>query len=173
MNEAKILELFFYLLPAIVTGIVSYHFFNLHTKSEYNRRQFFLRQEAQKSTLPLRLQAYERMTLFLERINLPRLLMRVAPDSFDKDAYETLLIRHIETEFDHNLAQQVYISEACWSIIKASKNATIQLIRKTNMSDRIDNADKLRAAVMNNLLDKPNPVDVALNYIKKEVSELL
>ena len=172
MSEEKILELFFYLLPSIVTGIVAYHFFNVHTKSEYNRRQFFLKQETQRSMLPLRLQAYERMTLFLERINLPKLLVRIAPESLDKNDYEALLIKHIEAEFEHNLVQQIYISNECWNVIKASKNTAIQLIRKTGMSDKVDNADKLRTAVINTLLDKPNPSDVALIYIKKEIGEL-
>ncbi len=170
MDEDKILELFFYLLPAIVTGIVAYYFFSVHAKSEYNRRQFFLKEEAQKNILPLRLQAYERMTLFLERINLAKLLLRIAPELPDKNSYETLLIKHIETEFEHNLVQQIYISDECWNVIKTSKNAAIQLIRKTTMSDKVDSADKLRSAVLNTLLEKPNPSDVALSYIKKEVS---
>lgn len=172
MNDAKILELFFYVLPAIVTGIVAYYFFSLHTKNEHQRREFMLKQDAQKSVLPLQLQAYERMTLFLERISLTRLLARIAPVSPDKNVYEALLIQHIETEFDHNLAQQVYISDACWTVIKTAKNATIQYIRKANMSDRIEHADKLREAIINHLLDSPNPSDTALAYIKKEIGTL-
>ena len=166
------MELFFYLLPAIVTGIVAYQFFSLHTKSEYNRRQFLLKQEEQKDMLQLRVQAYERMTLFLERINLPKLLVRVAPDSSDKNDYEALLISHIETEFEHNLVQQIYIGTECWNMIKASKNTAIQLIIKTNMNDKVDSADKLRAAILNTMMDQTNPSEVALIYIKKEISEL-
>jgi len=170
--ESKILELFLYIVPSIITGVIAYYFFSLHTKNEDNRRQFLIQKDAQKNALPIRLQAYERMALFLERINLPKLLVRVTPASSQKEDYENLLIKNIETEFDHNLSQQVYISDDCWNVIKAAKNATIQVIRKTGMSDKVDNADRLRETILNDLLDKQSPSNAALSYIKKEVGEL-
>jgi len=170
--ESKILELFLYIVPSIITGVIAYYFFNLHTKNEDNRRKYLIQKDAQKNALPIRLQAYERMALFLERINLPKLLVRVGPTSSDKGDYENLLIKNIETEFDHNLSQQVYISDNCWNVIKAAKNATIQLIRKTGMSDKVDNANKLRETILNDLLDKQSPSNAALSYIKNEVAEL-
>ena len=70
METTKIIELLSYTLPAIITGLVAFYFFNLHTKNEEGRRRYLLHKEAQKAALPLRLQAYERMTLFVERISL-------------------------------------------------------------------------------------------------------
>ena len=97
--------------------------------------------------------------------------MRIAPDSPDKNAYETLLIKHIETEFEHNLVQQIYMSDECWNIIKAAKNATIQAIRKAGMSSS-DAASKLREDILNQTMDKQSPSTTALAYIKKEIGEL-
>ncbi|WP_224490572.1 DUF7935 family protein [Robertkochia flava] len=170
MYESKIIELLFYLLPALITGLIAYYFFNLHTRNEEGRRRFLLHKETKKNALPLRLQAYERMALFLERINPAKLLVRIAPASADKDQYESLLISTIENEFDHNISQQIYISDECWNVIKASKNATIQLIRKAGMQS--DSASKLREGLLNELLDKQPPSNAALGYIKKEVGEL-
>ena len=170
MDTSKIIELFFYLLPALITGGIAYYFFNLHTKNEEGRRRFLLHKENQKNALPLRLQAYERMALFLERINPSKLLIRVAPSSSDKDQYESLLISTIENEFDHNISQQIYISDECWNVIKASKNATIQLIRKVGMQS--ESAARLREGILNELLEKQPPSNAALGYIKKEVGEL-
>ena len=68
MNESKIIELLFFILPALLTGAIAYYFFSLHTKNEEGRRRFLLHKEMDKNTLPIRLQAYERMALFLERI---------------------------------------------------------------------------------------------------------
>jgi hypothetical protein len=121
--------------------------------------------------MPIRLQAYERMALFLERISIPSLVVRVAPKSADKNAYEQLLIRSIENEFDHNLSQQIYMSDACWNIIKAAKNATIQSIRKVGMSES-DSADKLREDILNETMDKQSPSATALAYVKKEIGEI-
>lgn len=170
MDTSKIIELLFYLLPALITGGIAYYFFNLHTKNEEGRRRFLLHKENQKNALPLRLQAYERMALFLERINPSKLLIRVAPTSSDKDQYESLLISTIENEFDHNISQQIYISDECWNVIKASKNATIQLIRKVGM--QAESAARLREGILNELLEKQPPSNAALGYIKKEVGEL-
>ncbi|HET8886190.1 MAG TPA: hypothetical protein VFM70_07570 [Salinimicrobium sp.] len=170
--ENDFLQLFFYLLPAIVVGLVSYYFFSLHTSNEEKRRRFILHKENQKQSLPLRLQAYERLSLFLERISPGNLLLRVNPVSSNKEDYERLLIRHIEQEFEHNLAQQIYVSDQCWNAVRASKNATISIIRRTNMSDKIENSNKLREVILTDLFDNHPPSETGLAFVKKEVREL-
>ena len=172
MDISKILELLSYTLPAIITGVVAYYFFNLHTKNEEGRRRYLLSKEGQKNAMPLRLQAYERMTLFLERISLTNLLTRVAPISTNKNDYANFIIAQIDQEFEHNLAQQIYMSDECWTIITTAKNATIQIIRKGSLRTDIDNADQLREALLNDLLEKQTPSNAALGYIKKEVSQM-
>lgn len=171
MEQTKIIELLFYLLPAVVTGGVAYYFFAAHTKNEEGRRRFLLHKQTQQSALPLQLQAYERMALFLERIHPSKLVLRIHPDTAQKEAYEMELITAIESEFEHNLSQQIYITEECWNVIKTSKNATIQLIRKS--AQQSENTQKLRESILSSLLDKQAPSDTALGYIKKEVRLLL
>ncbi|MEP0134006.1 MAG: hypothetical protein ABJJ25_07255 [Eudoraea sp.] len=171
MTGDGIFQLFAYLLPAVVTGAIAFYFFRLHTRNEEGRRRFLLHKDSQKDAMPIRLQAYERMALFLERISIPSLVVRVAPKSADKNAYEQLLIRSIENEFDHNLSQQIYMSDDCWNIIKAAKNATIQSIRKAGMSES-DSADKFREDVLNETMDKQSPSATALAYVKREIGEI-
>ncbi|MDX1362614.1 MAG: hypothetical protein R3243_00305 [Arenibacter latericius] len=171
MNEVDILQLFAYLLPAVVTGAVAFYFFRLHTKNEDGRRRFLLHKDSQTKTLPIRLQAYERMALFLERISIPSLVVRISPTSNNKNDYENLLIKSIENEFDHNLSQQIYMTDECWNIIKAAKSATIQIIRKAGMSES-DTADKLREDILNASMDKASPSATALSFVKKEIREL-
>lgn len=172
MNADKILELIFYVLPALITGTVAYYFFKMHTDNEEGRRRYLIHKEAQKNALPLRLQAYERLTLFMERINPAKLLIRITPQSNNKFDYEEYLISQIEVEYEHNLSQQIYISSESWDIITTAKNATIQMIRKTSMSDRIDSAQKLRETILQDLFDKQSPSSVAIAHLKNEVSGL-
>ena len=115
-----------YLLPAILVGVIAYYFFKGHTANEEGRRRYLVQKEIQNKVLPLRLQAYERLALLLERIDPNKLLIRVKPYSDDKDKYESLLIKNIEQEFEHNVSQQIYITPECWNLINAAKNATIQ-----------------------------------------------
>jgi hypothetical protein len=144
----------------------------MHTKNEEGRRRYLIHKEAQKNAMPLRLQAYERLVLFLERINPSKLLIRISPQSSNKFDYEEYVIAQIEQEYEHNLTQQIYISSESWDIITTAKNATIQMIRKASMSEKVDSANKLREVILTELFDKQSPSSVAVAYLKNEVSEL-
>ena len=169
----KILNVVLQLLPTIIVAALAYYFFKEYTKTENGKRRFLLHKENQKTSLPLRLQAYERLSLFLERISPGSLLTRVKPYSDDKNAYEKLLLQNIEQEFEHNLTQQVYVTNECWNIIRTAKNATISIIRKTNMSDKVQDSDKLREVILTDLMDQQAPTDTALSFLKSEVAEIL
>jgi hypothetical protein len=170
--EQQLINLLMYSIPALVTGAIAYLFFREHIENENNRRNFLITKDLQKEAFPIRLQAYERVTLFLERIAPAKLLTRVNPTSSNKEDYENLVIATIQQEFEHNLSQQIYMSDQCWSIILAAKNATIQLIRKANMHEKTDTANKLREVILTELMDKSAPSNAALSFIKEEVSEL-
>jgi hypothetical protein len=167
-----VISYFAYLLPAIVVGLVAYFFFKGHTSNEEGRRRYLIQKEAQKSLLPVRLQAYERITLFLERIDPNKLLIRVKPYSDDLQKYETLLIENIDNEYEHNLSQQIYVSPECWNLVTAAKNATLQVIRQSGMNDKVEDSDKLRTFILNHFMDEVTPSHKALMYVKKEVNEM-
>jgi hypothetical protein len=167
-----VISYFSYLLPAIVVGLVAYYFFKSHTANEEGRRRYLIQKEAQKKVLPIRLKAYERLTLFLERIDPNKLLLRVKPYSDELQKYETLLIQNIYNEYEHNLSQQIYISPECWNLITAAKNATIQVLRQSGMNKKVDNSEKLRTFLLNHFMDEETPSHKALLILKKEVSEL-
>lgn len=168
----KFIDALLYAIPALITGLIAYYFFKEHTKNEDGRRRFLLQKDLQVNAMPLRLQAYERMVIFLERITPSKLLIRVEPTSSDKANYEDLLVATIEQEFEHNLSQQIYVSNECWNIITAAKNATIQLIRKSSLSEKTDTANKLREVVLTEMTEKRAPSDAALAFIKQEVNTM-
>ena len=173
MEEAtQILYYVAYLLPAIVVGVIAYYFFKGHTANEEGRRRYLVQKEAQKTILPMRLQAYERITLFLERLDPNKLLIRVKPFDDNIDAYEALLIKNIEQEFEHNLTQQIYVSSECWNLVNAAKNATIHVIRQAAMNQKAKTSDHLREWLLRNFMEDTTPSQKALMYVKKEVSEM-
>ena len=172
MNPERIIDLFLFAIPTIITGFIAYYFFREHTKNEDGRRRYLLHKDMQVNSMPLRLQAYERMAIFLGRITPSKLLIRVAPISSNKEDYEALIIASIEQEFEHNLSQQIYLTDDCWNIICAAKNATIQLIRKASLLEKTDTANKLREVVLTEMMEKRAPSDAALSFIKQEVSEM-
>lgn len=173
MNTEKFLELAFYSLPALITGGVAYYLFQSYFNDQQNSRRWILQKENQKQALPLRLQAFERLALFLERINPVKLLIRVSPLNEDKIEYQNLLIRHIEQEFEHNLTQQIYVSDECWTMILTAKNTIIHNIRKTTADISISNAEKLREKILSNQLEVESASSIALSFLKSEVSRFL
>lgn len=172
MDSTKILEILAYTLPSLITGGVAYFLFNSYFKDQQNTRRWLLQKDNRKDTLPLRLQAFERMTLFMERINPSQLLIRITPISDNKNEYANYVITQVEQEFEHNLAQQIYISDECWSIITAAKNATIQMIRLATKSEKVADANQLRELILSDLLEKQSPSSAALAFIKNEVGQL-
>jgi hypothetical protein len=173
MNTDKIIELAFYTLPALITGGVAFYFFQMHTQNEEKRRRFHLIKENQKQALPIKLQAYERLALFLERINPVKLLIRIAPQSEDKMDYQNLLVLHIEQEFEHNLTQQIYVTDDCWTMILTAKNTVIQTIRKTALQTTTTTADNLRETILSNQIESESSTTIALSYLKNEVIDVL
>ena len=113
----KIIEGFAYALPALVTGGVAYFMFSAFTKQDNNERKFEALVEKKRQSLPIKLQAYERLLLFCERINPSKLILRVHPIGDETDSHLHLLIGNIEQEFEHNLVQQLYVTEDSWKAV--------------------------------------------------------
>ncbi len=172
MDSTKIIEIIAYTLPSLITGGVAYFLFDSYFKDQQNTRRWLLQKENKPAILPLRLQAYERLTLLMERINPSQMMVRISPLSNDKTDYQNLVIAQIDQEFEHNLSQQIYVSEECWSVILTAKNATIQMIRLATQNEKVTDADSLRAFIVSDFLEKPTPSIAALSFIKNEVGQL-
>ncbi len=172
MQLEKILEILSYAIPSVITGAVAYYFFAKHITHEEKRRRFYLHKENQKQSFPLRLQAYERMVLFLERINPNKLLLRVNPGSLQANDYLQLLSNTIEQEFEHNLSQQIYVSDACWTMIVTAKNTTLQLLRNKAAIENIHTAQEFQEAVLKEGIADDYPSIAAQTFIKNEVADL-
>lgn len=170
--ESKLLEIAAYTLPALITGGVAFVMMQKFYNSEESKRKFELLRENQKQALPIRLQAYERVVLLLERINPTQLLLRVAPISKSKEDYATLLTHNIQTEYEHNLTQQIYLTAETWDIILKAKNSTVQMIRKNAIREDIVDADKLREAILLELTEVESPSNIAISFLKEELKRV-
>ena len=169
--ENKILESIGYILPAVVTGVVAYYMFNGFIKQQNSDKKLELLAEKKKDSLPIKLQAYERLLLFCERINPVKILARIQPLSSNAIEYLQLLIGNIEQEFEHNLVQQIYISNDSWMAILATKNAVINKLKQ--MAETADSANDLRKKLINHYAKNLPPTDTAISFIKNEVRKLL
>lgn len=86
----------------------------------------------------MRLQAYERLTLFIERIALNNLLPRIRKAEMTVSDFRTALISNIRMEYEHNLSQQIYVSNDSWAMIRAAKEEIISMINQQSLELRPD-----------------------------------
>ena len=160
-------------LPAVIVAVLAYFFFQLYFKNEDKKRNYQLIKDLQREALPLRLQAYERLVLLLDRTSPQKLALRVAPPTADKQAYELLLIEHINAEFEHNITQQIFVSENLWNVILISKNATLQIIHRIATDTNIPDAQKLREAIITEFTNKPAPSTNAISHLVNEINTFI
>ena len=172
MEINKIIEVLAFTLPAVVTGLLAMYFFKTQVSSDDKRRNYLIRKEGQKIALPLRLQAYERLTIFLERISPSKLLLRVKPAGKDVEKYAQKLIEVIEQEFDHNLAQQIYVSDTAWKAVKTSKSVMVKIIRSAVEKEEVKEPAALQEEIMKATLKNEGPTQAALAFLRLEVQKL-
>jgi hypothetical protein len=168
------LEILKYTLPALivlVTAWVMVHYYFKSFKREQNRE--FLLQD-RKKILPLRLQAYERLTLFLERITVDSLVVREQEQGLTVREFHQRLLIMVRAEFEHNLAQQIYISTEAWDAVRDAKEATLAMINSAAMKVNPDGgALELSKKILEIQMESENsPSQVALGVLKKEMQEM-
>lgn len=169
-------EIIKYTLPSLILFLSVYFMVRSFFKNETEKRAFELRNTSLNKTLPLRLQAYERLTLFLERITPGALIRRLGGKSMPAKQQYMALVLTIRTEFEHNIAQQIYISPQLWSEITKAKEEMLAIVNRvfaslppqakaTDLNTRL-----LQYFVQN---EEPIPSVRALKFIDQEVKKIL
>lgn len=161
----------------IPAGIVLYGAFaivKMFLQKEYNALSIKVKSSHIEQTLPLRLQAYERMALFLERIAYNDLLDRINYDEISASLFQQSLIITIRDEFSHNLSQQIYISPELWEMIRGTKEESISFINSIakELPKEASGFDLAKAILENSISEQSSPLEVSLMKLKEEVNTL-
>jgi hypothetical protein len=168
-----LLELLKYTLPALVVFITAYYMFRSFLRQEEIKLQMQVSDRNRETVLPIRLQAYERLALLLERISPESIIMRVNKPGMTAKQLHTELLSSIRAEFDHNMSQQVYISNEAWEGILTARGKVIHLINTA--SDRVkDEATALTLSqqIFELIMElKTLPTREAMQFLKKEMEQ--
>lgn len=161
------------LLSSGITGFVAYLIIKRFVENEQKKSLLELKKMQAMETLkvvnPIRLQAYERLALFLERISPNSLVLRCYQPGMDLKVLQGVLTKNIRDEFEHNLSQQVYVSSEAWNRIKEAKEEMINMINSSAV--KLDNEADISSLVGSifETVTKQNPVDSALEFLKREI----
>lgn len=170
-----ILEILKFTIPALIVFFTVYHMFKKHTQSLYQQKALELKAEISKQTLPIRLQAYERLLLFCERIDIHHMYYRLnTPNMKSRELMQSMLIT-VQQEYEYNMAQQLYVSTSLWKIISLAKEQILQIISQTGELTNPDESSLTLFERINVVISqtKSNPLEQAKEAIKKEVDALL
>ena len=161
------------LLPASVVLYAVYLMVRSFIIKEIELKKLEVRSRSIETTLPVRLQAYERITLFLERISPQNLLIRLSDPGYRARDFQKILLDEIRNEYNHNVSQQVYMSEEVWSQVRNAKEDLIMLINEAASKMTADsNAVDLSKKIFEMALEKKvDPIGHALSELKKEIQQ--
>lgn len=172
MNEI-VVGILIVLVGALVLG-TAYLLLNMFFENERKKRLWEQKNQHIKITLPLRLQAYERMILFLERMSPNSLIVRLQTQNMTARQLQVEMLSLIRAEFEHNLAQQLYISTQAWDVIVSAKENVIKLINiAAEETDPDAPSLQLSQKIMAQwMLLNPTPIRTAIDFLKKEATQL-
>ncbi|MBN2632563.1 MAG: hypothetical protein JXR66_03340 [Bacteroidales bacterium] len=162
-------------IPALVVFFTAWLVMRGMVKNDQDKRRQELILQGSRTVTPIKLQAYERIVLFLERISLESLLVRVNSPGVTAAQLHSALLSTIRSEFEHNLSQQIYMSPQAWEVVRNARSSTIKIInseyeKKPVPSTGLEFSQRLLEAVM--ALDK-EPTRAAIDYIKGEVARMI
>ncbi|OHX65193.1 DUF7935 family protein [Flammeovirga pacifica] len=170
----ELIELLKLTVPAGIVLLSAFYIVKMFLQKEYDTLSIKMKSDQQEQTLPLKLQAYERLALFLERISYTEILDRTNYEEFNAISTQQVLIMTIKEEFNHNLSQQIYISPDLWEMIRGAKEQSISFINNSAKELPADatGLDLAKVILEKSISEEATPTVLALNELKKEVQAI-
>ncbi|MFN0035941.1 MAG: hypothetical protein ACKVUS_12835 [Saprospiraceae bacterium] len=168
------LDILKFTIPALIVFVTAYYLLKMLLDERQRVDRALLRNDAQKITLPLRLAAYERLMLLCDRADIANTMLRVRMPNMKVRELRGALLMAINQEFEHNVSQQLYVSDVLWQIIRMAKNNTLALVTLTAPEvDPDADADALVNALLQ-ALDEQNisALQTAIIAVRTEAGQL-
>jgi len=160
-----------YALPALLVYLTVRYLNESRRRDIADSHRLVLRDEVMKQQLPLRVSAHERAVLFLERISPQHLLMRVRPSGQPAKLFQAMLLKEIQEEFEHNLAQQIYLSPHAWAALVQAKDEVISQIHASieGLSNEANDLEFSRKLIEKYASLSEFNTQIAINELKKDI----
>jgi len=165
------LDLLRYIIPSIIVFLVTYLTLRKFLEEDYKSKLLELKKESQKELIPIRLQAYERLTLLLERIKPDNLIVRLNQPNMSATQFKSILEHSVKEEFLHNVAQQIYVSNQAWKLITATKESLLRTINNCykDMKESSTSVD-FGKAILSEMMERNDRLsEQAIDFLKKEI----
>jgi hypothetical protein len=168
------MDIFKIVIPAFIVMMTAYLLFDKMLVNEDKRRKAELLKKHHSVVTPIRLRAYERLALLLERTHPSAMMLQVIQPGMSCIDAQSKLLNYVRAEFDHNVSQQIYVSDEVWDAVKTVHDNMIKLINTTAMHFQPDEPATKMAEVLIRMYSEldENPTSVALGVLKAETHQL-
>lgn len=158
-------------IPGLLVLFATYRVLRDLLRNAERTRYYEAKKEAAKTLNPVRLTAYERIALFLERMKPESLLIRMQAPGMTVHTMHVALLSTIREEFEHNVTQQIYVSTEVWFLTKNAKESLIQLINSSaqELPDDLPALELSKVIIDRYAAVENTPIDMALAALKDEV----
>ena len=165
------IELLKILAPAALVLYLAYLLVRSFLEKQLSELKLQISQKNQEVVLPIRLQAYERICLLLERISVNNLVTRLSNSELTAKQLQNILVSEIREEFNHNLSQQVYMSDQAWSKVSSAIESNISLINEAgeNMTEEDQSLTLAKKIFELEMSKESDPIQSALTFVKDEI----
>jgi len=166
-------ELLKILLPSVVVFLTAYYLFRIQLQSEKEKKVWEGKKSLQKETLILRLQAYERLLLLLERIKPLSIVMRLSNNNETALSFHRQVLATVRAEFEHNIAQQLYVSKEAWELVVSAKEEILKDLNLAKEKIKDDDSALFLVKLIITESDSQNKlVFSAIDFLKNEANTL-
>lgn len=169
---AVFVEMLQFIVPALVVFLVCYLLIRKFFEEEYKQKLLKLKTDQNDLLTPIKLQAYERLTLLLDRIRPENLILRMSDPKLRATEFKYVLERTINDEYAHNVSQQIYVSNQAWNLITGVKDHTLNVINNCykDMKEG-DSAVEFGKKILTEMMVRDDQSSqVAIDFLKKEMS---
>ena len=169
-----VVELLKLIIPAAAVLYAMYLVMQGFINRDLEARRMEIRGRSIETVLPNRLQAYERICLLLERLSPQNLLIRVGHAGLTAKEYQRVLLDEIRNEYNHNVSQQVYMSEAVWTLVRNSREDLVMTINEaaSGLPETATGLDLAKKVMERSLEKNVDPIGHALSELKKEIQQV-
>lgn len=165
------MEIFKYIIPAFIVMMTAYLLLDRMFSNEEKKRRYELAKKNQVTVTPIRLRAYERLMLLLERTNPSAMILNIIKPGMTCIEFQTGLLKYIRQEFEHNYSQQVYVSDELWDAINSTRENLFKLVNTTSSLFKPEDSASKMAEVIIRMYSEPeqNPTEKATDLLKEEI----
>jgi hypothetical protein len=162
-------------LPALIVFFTAWLVLKNMIKNDQDKRKQELILQNSRTITPIKLQAYERIILFLERISLESLLLRVSVQDMSAQQLHSAMLNAIRSEFEHNLSQQIYMSQQAWEVVRNARSNMIKIINsEVEKLPPGSSAMTLSKKLLEKIIElDQEPTRAAIDFVKAEIGRMI